>query len=464
MDLLTKIVSGPQLTSGIYPGMTGDSAAFWADGENIVFDEESVRKEFGQLGLGNFTARPTGFKSTFADQEPRLFAGAGTEAYRYRSADGFTNIASFASSGGIYEFVPWDTWCLINNTVDPLKLWKNTGVAAAITAPFTRANACCAYGLQAFVGGTDIGGNIVHWCAINDIETWTPTLLNSAGDLPLRDLTGDIIAMVPLGGAIGVYSRYNAGLFTAIGGTTSFGFRRPIKGVHAISPYSIVGLGDRHFGLTRDNAFVTDLVGFQYIDEPAMRTYLRDNADWSRMSEVYGWPNYTTSMIRWSVPHLDGSTFGIGYRWDRQTWTKFADDVVLGEESGPFPEMLLGTPTRLFRQNKASANVDSAAMASYIQTKPLDFGKSKKLKRLQMLRLNGSWSGDVTVKVGYTSHANETPTWAFSKAIANDMFPDEQNTDSEGAFVHLRIETTAVDANWRLSGIEMYGAVTGDVA
>lgn len=464
MDQLAKVVSGQVLTSGIYPSMEGDAPAFWADGENVIFDEESVRKEFGQLVLGNFPARPTGFKSTFADREPRLFAGAGQKAYRYRSADGFTEIGSFASSGGIYQFVPWDTWCLINNAVDPLKLWKNSGAAAAITAPFTRANACCAYGLQAFVGGTDLGGNRVHWCAINDIETWVPTLLNSAGDLNLRELAGDIVAMVPLGGAIGVYSHINAGLFVAIGGTTSFGFRRPIKGVHAISPHSVVSLGDRHFGLTRENAFVTDLVSFQYIDEPAMRTYLRDNADWSRMSEVYGWPNWNASMIRWTVPSLAGGSFGIGYRWDRQTWTKFDDDVLLGEESGPFPDMMFGTATRLLRQNKASANIDSDPLTSYIQTKPLDFGRSKKLKRLQLIRLTGRWSGDVTVKVGYTNNVNETPTWAFTKAIDNDLYPDEMGTNSEGAFVHFRVETSAMDANWRLSGIEFYGAFTGDVA
>lgn len=460
---LGNLQSGDLLSSGLYPGLHGEAPPLWADGRNVTFDNISVRKSYGLLGLANLSDRPTGIKSTFADQEARAFIGAGSSAYRYRSSDGLTPIASFATPGGQYQFVPWDTWALITNTADPVQLWKNTGLAAAITAPFTRANAIVSYGLRAIAFGTSNGGNIAEWCSINNIEDWTPTLLNSAGSLPLRQLVGDAICAKPLGNSIGVYSSVMGGLFTEIGGTLSYGFRRPITGVSAVSQNSVVSLGDRHFGLTRETAFVTDLVSFQYIDEPAMRVWMKDNVDWSRMAEIYGWPDWAASVVRWVVPLAAGGSIGVGFRWDKGTWTFFDDDVVIGEESGAFSNTLLCKADRLLRTDKESANNDGQALASYLQTKPLDFGNRYKLKRVQRISLDGTWSGNVRFKMGYSESVNDAPTWVVDKPMANTIFPDDLDIEKEAVYVTIRIETTAEDAEWKLTGARIWGTWTGNV-
>ncbi len=359
MQKLAELTSGELLSSGIFPGMHQSAAPLWVDGENIIFDNQGVRKNYGMLGLATLGARPTGIKSTFADEEARIYLGAGQTASVYRSGSGLTTIASFAALAGQFQFLPWDTWCLINNTTDPLKLWKNTGVGAEIPdIPFTRANCIFGLGLRAFAAGTSNGGNLVEWCSFNNIEDWLPSLTNSAGQLPLRSLIGDIVCCQPIGDSIGIYSNYNAGIFTLIG-TGAYGFRRPIRGVSACSPNSVVSLGDRHFGIAQDSAFVTDLVSFQNIDEPAVRNYLRDAADWSRKSEIYGWPDYANSIIRWSIPALSGGSFGLGFRWDRGTWTKFDDGVVIGEPSGAFQHMVMTSESRLLRQDKTQFNNDA---------------------------------------------------------------------------------------------------------
>ena len=100
MNLLAEIQAGDALSSGIFPGLTGEAAPLWTDGENIIFDNGVVRKAPGLLGLENLSARPTGMRGTVANTEPRLFVGAGQNAYRYRSSDGLTAIGAFAASGG----------------------------------------------------------------------------------------------------------------------------------------------------------------------------------------------------------------------------------------------------------------------------------------------------------------------------------------------------------------------------
>lgn len=462
MQKLAELTSGEMLASGIYPGLNGTAAPFWQDGENVIFDNLGVRKNYGLLGLANLGATPTGMTSTYADSEARAFIGGGQDAQIYRAGSGLTTIGSFAAAAGQFQFVPWDTWVLINNRADPVELWKNTGTSAVIAGiPFSRANCIFPMGLRAFAAGTDNGDNLVEWCSFNNIENWLPTLINSAGNLPLRTLVGEIVCCQPIGDSMGIYSNYNAGIFTQISGVGSYGFRRPIRGVSAVSQNSVVSLGDRHFGITPDNAFVTDLVSFQYIDEPAMRTYIRDNTDWSRQQEVYGWVDRANSIVRWSLPSLAGGSYGLGFRWDRGVWTRFNDGVILGEQSGAFQHMLLAKQSRLLRQDNAQFNNDGVALGSFVQTKPLDFGDRGKLKTVQKLSFDGEWGDNVTVSIGYSSSANEAVSWVYSAPMADHIYPDTEGTQRHGEFVHLKIATTALSQNWQLSGGAIYGAYTG---
>lgn len=460
MKLLAEIPSGQMLTSGLFPGLQGLAPVLWSEGENIIFEDGGVRKAFGYTELATLAATPTGMTTVVAETEPRAFIGAGQNAYRYRSSDGLTNIGSFAASGGIYQFLPWDTQCLISNGVDPLELWTGSGTSSAITAPFTMANCVFGYQTQAFVGGTDNGGQLVEWSSINSITDWTPTALNSAGNLRLRTLSGDIVAAKKLGGSIGIYGRSNAGLFSYIGGTASYGFSRPLTGVGAVSPYSVVSAGNRHYGIQQDSVFVTDLVSFANIDEPAMRTYLRDNTDWDRQTEIYGWLDYAQSMVRWKMPKLGGGTFGIGYRFDSGTWTKFNDGMLLGHERGTFDNMLTATGTRLLRQNKTLYDNNLVAMTAFVRTKPLDFGRRHMRKRVQRIAVDGTWSGTVSFKIGFSDNPNATPSWDVTETLASNIYPDKLSQKSEGIYLSFEIYSSALAASWKISGITVYGEET----
>ena len=465
MQKLAELTSGDMLSSGVYPGLTETAPPLWADGENIIFDNGGVRKNYGLLGLANLGASPTGMTSTFAASEARAYIGGGTDAQVYRSGSGLTTIGSFASLAGSFQFVPWDEWVLINNKSDPLKLWKGVDATpAAVIAgiPFSRAACIFGMGLRAFAAGTDNGGNLVEWCSFNNIEDWAPTLLNSAGSLPLRALVGDIVACQPIGDSMGIYSNYNAGIFTQISGVGAYGFRRPIRGVSAVSQNSVVAFGDRHFGITPDNAFVTDLVSAQNIDEPAVRNWIRDNIDWSRAAEVYGWPDRANSLIRWSLPANVGGSLGLGFRYDKGSWTRFNDDVVIGEQSGVFQHMMLAKASRLLRQDKAQFDNDGSALTSFLQTKPLDFGSRKMLKRVQRVDFDGTIAGNVRLKIGYTETPNETPTWAYDQPLEYQNGTDIESTQCEGTFVHIRIENEDSGANWKLTSAVIWGKETAN--
>ena len=460
--LLAELVSGPLLESGVFPGLQGEAPPLWADGLNVLFENGGVRKDDGLLSLSMLADRPTGLKSTVAEGEPRLFIGAGQNAFRYRSSDGLTNIGTFATSGGIYQFLPWDTWVLISNGSDPIELWQNAGASAPIVAPFTRANTLFGYQLQAFAGGTSNGGRLVEWSPVNAVTDWTQTPTGTAGQLLLRELGGDIVAARRIGRSVGIYSGSDAGVFSFIGGTSIYGFGRVLSGVSAISPYSVVGFGDRHYGITRENVFVTDLTSYQYIDEPAVRGFLRENADWTRMQEVYGWRDIANNMARWVVPTLGGSQTLLGYRVDKGCWAPFGldnDAFVAGEESGPFPNQFLATATNLFRRDRESPDQDHLALEAFVQTKPLDLGNRLRYKTVHMLILDATWEGDVSVDFAFMDNSNETPVWSVSRPIDNQIFLEDDRRDA--VFFLIRIRTTSVGGKFRLNGAKIYGEATG---
>lgn len=461
MTPLARLTIGDQLSSGIYPGQSADAAPLWADGENVIFDEGGIRKNYGLLSLTAIAARPTGLISTVASTERRAYIGAGTSAYRYRTSDGLTNIGGFASSGGIYEFLPWDTWVLINNGVDPLEVWQNSGSSAPITAPFTRANTIFGYQLQAFAAGTNNGGDLIEWSPVNNILDWTVTITGTAGNLRLRELAGDIVATRPLGNGIGIYSSTKGGLFQYLGGT-SYGFRKPIRGVGAVSPYSVVEYAGTHFGVLRDQIFQTDLTSFRTIDEIAVRKYLIDNFDLDRLTEVYGWVDVTHNMIRWAIPKLGGGVFGLGYRVDNGVWTRFNDSVIGGDSSGPFTDTLLLKDNKLLRQDKAQFNNDGSAMSAFVRTKPLDFGDGNRIKRMQKISIKGSWTGTVEFKLGFVDHPNaNVSSWALTVPLANEILFDRFGVQTEGLYVVMEIGSTAAGANWRIKGVDVYGDFVG---
>lgn len=459
---LDKLVAGDMLASGIYPGLDGEDPPLWADGENIVFLDGKVFKDGGLLGLQTLGANPSGMKSTFSNGA-KLYVGAGDTAYQYTAGGGAVAIATLASAGGLFQFVPLQAACLISNGVDPVKLWDGVSASPDITAPFNRAGVIFKYNQQAFAGNTNNGGQYLEWSNVNSFSDWTVTAYNTASNMILYDLGGDIIAARPLGVGIGIYSPSDAELFYYGGGTQVFFTGRPLKGVSAIGPNSVISLGDRHFGIGLEQAFATDLTSYLPIDEPAMRRYIETYFNKDNAQQVYGWPDWRNKVARWAIPKIGGGFFGLGFRWDKGIWTRFNNAVRVGEESGAFSYSIQSIGRRLVRTDPTQTDADGAVLQGFIQSKPLDLGNRKKFKRISNLSIDATWSGDVKVDIGFSNDPKETVSWVQTFDMAKDLYPDSQNQRSEFVFLHLKVYNMNLGASWNLSGGEIYGDYTGDV-
>lgn len=463
---LLNLTAGEGLASGLFPGLPLSAVPLWADGRNVTFNSGMVQKAHGVTGIADLSARPTGMRAGKVGGERRLHFGAGGSYYRYRTLDGVQALKTGLSSG-IWIIIPWGNHLVLTNgqSADGLRYW-NGSVDAQITTPFTHANGIFKYRKQVFAYGTSNGDVYIERCAVNDPNTWTPSLTNDAGATIGNDLNGGLLSAQPLGDIMGLYTEEALSLYSYLGSnniTYSLTANR-IKGIGALGHYSIIPIKGANFGLMMNKAFVTDGSTAQFIDDPQIREWLKSNVNWDRASEVYGWHDQYNSRARWTVPVGASEVLGIGFGYDGGGWTIFDDDIVCGEESGIWPYTMFGQSDRLLRQGDAAVrDLDSGAFESYIYTKPSDLGRDKRIKRVDSIGLDLEYEGTVSVTIGHSTNANGPVTWGTAQTYAGeDIFPYPSDVN-EARYFALKISSSAVGAWWQLSGLRFNGEYTAHV-
>ena len=463
-DTLLEVKAGPELSSGIFPGLPGEAAALWADGENILFESGQVRKAYGFTILDAdtaFAAAPSSIISMLATTERRAIIGAAAKVHGYRTLDDITEVGTGFAAGGNWQFVPWGNWVIGNNQVDVPQIWKHTSSAwdttpSNLTAVFTTARCIAKFRNYLLAGGTSNGNSLIEHSVFGDPEDFTVTLTGSAGNFEIRDIDAAITAMVPLGEAMGIYTAEDLSWFRFIGGTARFSVKFALESIGALNPHSVVSTGVLNYGITRDFVFVTDGNTFQHIHEPAVKDWLESYVDWTRADEVFGYFDKLNSRVVWYLPMLAGGMKGIAYRTQDRTWTRLNASMVVSTPQGVWDGDLSCDTTNLYMSSKATRNKNGLAVAAFAQSKPLDLGYRRRYKWVDKVVFDIVTSGTVQVAFAYLDNPNDTPT--FETAVTMD---EEVWLHRETPFLAFKITASAVGSDFKLNGFSVHGSYTG---
>lgn len=462
MQKLLEVPTGEILSSGLFPGLDGKEPILWTDGENVIFDQGKVRKAQGYVGLENVAARMTGVKSARVIAAAHLYFGGGGAYYRYRASDGVTALKTGLLGAGVWIFAPYGEHLVASDGVNGVRYYDSAD--ALIATPFSNARTIFPFRQQVFAAGTSNGFNWIEWCETDNAQSgWTPALGNDAGNLQPRDLDGGFIAAHPLAGdVIGLYTEGSLGHFAYIGGTLQYGYKTKVRGAGAVSHYAVVPVRNMHYSIMRGRAIVTDGITFDYIDDPAVKAYFEEEVNWGRSAEVYGWHDKLNSTVRWVLPSDVSDYVGVGYRYDSRRWTRFNDGILIGEEAGAWENAMVLKTSRLLRADPTERNNDSAAFASYIQTKPLDCGEQMRNKCIDKVVLHLEKEGTVNLNIGFSEEANEAPTWNATTyvAVSGDNWLDHSER-REGCFIHMKLSSAGTDNYWKLGGFQFWGVPAG---
>lgn len=461
-EKLIELKPGKGLDSGVFPSAQPTVGAVWRTAINAWFRELHIEHMPGSTRIVPVLGRASKAMAQAYVNGPRLYyEDLGVINY---VSTGVSTVIGTLDSNGIYDLTPYGTWLIATDNVNPLKIWKGTGTfqtAGDVESQFSKCKILTKLGQHVLAYGSDVFPAGFHWCSASNPELWTPAANNSAGNLPIRDLDSDIIAVAHLGAAHAVYSQDHMLVVQYTGAGQWFGTpNQALSGIGAVSSKSVVSLGKVNWGLCKGGVFYTDGNGFAYVDRPAIDRWLQENVDWARADDISCYFNDQLMLVIWSIPTLDGGFKSIGVDprnkdriagvdVGRRVWTYCSNSFTCGVDRSAFDRPIVASTDGIFLNSVPTTVTGDFSLGSWL----LDAGDQMTRKVWDFALLEGTLSGEV--RVGFTDRPDintvEWNTWVD----AEYRFPFSSR---ESIFMAIEFRT---DEAFKLSGITVYGEKGG---
>jgi len=461
---------------GLFPGFAPLDSPFWADGRNVIFRANEVRKMPGWVQLGSTAlAAPIRGMGQLRDQvsgTQYLFYGYPTSLYAWNTVSsslkgsGYTGQVdeTVLADADLWSFAPWGRWMIATNGKDVPQILKLTD-ATPVFAPlagvtFSKARIMVSRANHMLAFNTSNGANWMEWSNADDVETWVPTTVNSAGNLVLRDLESEIRAVVRLGDRLAVYGSDSMALVTFLGSPFYFGINPAVNGIGAVGTNSVVAVGRRNYGLSKQGVFVTDGSQFDYIDDPAIRQWLRGRLNLNQLSKIVSYHDEANTQVVWYYPQGNGlePSEGIGYDYQRKAWTiyDFGRSAAIERQVFSFP-IAGGTGGEIFAHDSGT-DASGQALVPWVQSKPFDLGEPDLWKYIDQIKAEATGTG-LQIKLGFQERLDGAITWTTLASLGTGTVPIDVGLT--GRFVTLYLTSTAVGQDWGFNGAEVLGAIAG---
>lgn len=449
MRQLLELKDGQVISSGTYKSLAQGQDALWRDSENFLVIDSAMEKMPGWTNYKTKAGSIYAIEQAYVDGERRTYYA--TQGAVYKDAYGTeVTLGSGFGGSGYWSMTPWGNWLIASNDFDKPKIWKNTGSLVYLGGyPEARARLVKKWKnhLMCYTGQT------LLWSSESAPEDWTVSINNSAGNLYVRDLDGDIIAAQPIGGAFGVYSADTMIIQQYLGNPYYFGFPgTPINGIGAVSDSGIIPANNRHYGLSRKGFFTTDGVSFTAIDTPAVNRWFKANMDWDNARRVVGLHWEQLGLVCWWFPCKDGTTRGLAYRYTDPAWMPLKADVHAAAEQQVFDYPLIATGNS-FGFLGQGVDAGTSALPAFVQSFPAHTGIEDRLKVWDLLRVGKDMSGTVEYCVGYSDDREAEPDWTDWEPLVQDNWLNGRTS----VYITLAFRANALGSTLRLGAMSLHG-------
>lgn len=440
------------LQSGIAFGSEPIDAPLWADGMNVEFQDGEVQQAKGYEIARPLAEKVLSFAQSHVGDENRAYFGT-NKAVKYYNGTKVISIGSGYAAQN-WELVPFGSWLLASDGVNPLLLWKNVDQLAEVTgATFDWTKILTKWGPYVIAMNTSNGGNWIEWCTDDDPETWEVLSTNSAGNFTCRDLDTDIVSCGKLGQTISIYTANKQQLMSYVGGDFVFSVVPGLEGIGAVSREAVLSVGGFDFGLSHDGLWTSDGTGFTYLDTMDMSKWLAKHVNFDAANTIKS--GKFKNKILFALP-IDGATtpnVTLSYNYVTKAFGMYDFVPSAFGEKSVFGYPLLGIGNALCFGEKGNLKGESP-LNSFIQTKPLDCGDNNLFKRAQQVLL--TLQGSATLSVGVQETLDSPIEW-FHEADAATI---NNFLDREGLYLSLKISGKEDGTDWAFSGFKIRGEPT----
>jgi hypothetical protein len=423
--------------------------------------ENTVLVDAGQDGIAQAYIQSSG--------ESRIYFGIGGDLYVWVDGEGTLSEGAYdigpdetVDTEFAWSLLPYGSWLLATKG-GKLFIWKNDRdtEATAVTLPdITSARILNKLGPHVILFNTSSDGSHVYWCHEDDPETWlntsSPDPAKTYGDLTLRDLSSEIISVHKLSDGLAIYTKDEMGILQYIGTPLIFGFQRLVDNIGAWSLTSVIPVGRNHFGWGPQGIWVSDGFESKYIDDPMIRLFLQEDMNLAEADKISGFYDEQQQQVVWYYPQgaSTQNTAGLGFNITNGSWTRYAFGRKHAVERSVFDYPLtVGNGTIIFH-----GDPDGTYQPSWVQSKPLDFGESEIVKRVQKVRMGLEIDESVTVYLGGYDYPEDEITWYYSRTLATSSDRYFFTLEREFAYTIIKVESNGY---WKLSSFEFFGEEGG---
>lgn len=448
---LIEIMPGQGLESGLAPSVEPSAGAIWREGSDVWFRPLSITNSLGtELALNVIGRQSQAMTQAFADGETRLYFEDLGNVYKWTGAGSPTLIGDLDDEGS-YDLEPFGTWLLATDNVTTPKVWKNdtNGFADIGESEFTRGKIIKKLSNRVLVYNTDVLPAGFHYSSPSDAETWAPTPNNGAGNLPLRDLDSEIIAVADLGPAHAVYTEDRVIIVQYIGEGLRFGAPNPaLSGVGAVSKDSVISMRDRNFGLFRNGVFMTDGVDYRILDEPFIRDFLQEEVDWSESDQIAGYHDKRSGLLCWSLPLLTGNPITLTLNQENK-FSFMSGSFSCGVPQDIFDTAFVAKSAGIYKAAVTGTRNGDLSLVSQL----FDAGNRSRYKAWDYAIFEGRFAGQV--RFGFTDTPDmDTVEWTAWDTLSNTV----PFTPRESIYIAVEIAGTGAVV---ITGMKIYGAMAG---
>ena len=299
-----------------------------------------------------------------------------------------------------------------------------------------------------------------YWCSQDDLDSWTASATNTAGELRIREADTDIVAVRQLGSNLAVYTESQMFLVSYVGLPNIFGYKLALEGsIGAVSPQSVVSVGRKNYGLCKDGFFVTDGSSVEMIGRAAgINDFFAKNAAFAELGEVYAFDNSKENEVTWALP-LNSSTISkeVYYNYKTGQWGMRDSNITAYLDRGVFSFPISGDNTgAFFFESTTPRLTDNISAVS----KGHDLNNSERIKEITAIRVNKEGNGSPSVQIGSSDTPDGDVTYT-AEYVVDDTYKSFP-VRVAGRYITIKVTSKGPMDDWTITNMEIQGRFEGE--
>ena len=310
----------------------------------------------------------------------------------------------------------------------------------------------------------------IRWCSQENINDWTASATNTAGDKVLSGAS-KIVAARRTRGQILIWTDENLYSMQQVGPPYTFGFQLIGTNCGTLGQNAVVEVAGRTYWMADERFMVYDGAAARPIKCDVLR-YVFENLDRTQLDKIVCASNTSYNEVIWFYPTTSGEVDSyVIYDYMQDVWsigtmvrTAWIDQ---GIATYPIAAGYSSSATKLY-YHEYGDNADGAALESFIESNLFDIGAGQELMFVDRIvpdfsdRNGEPMPGNVYITLHALKYPNTPPSQEITKGpYTVSAYTQKVDLRMRGRHTYYRIEGDGINTSWRLGAMRMRLAPDG---